>query len=58
MPNFMKKAGMDYGHGGSKKKKPSYGMGGSKKIMKYKRGGSLGSTPTSLPGGCGSKRKK
>ena len=59
MPNYMKKAGMDYGHGGSKKKKmSSYGMGGSKKMMKYRKGGSLGITPTSSPGGCGGKRKK
>lgn len=61
MPNYMKEAGMDYGKGGSKKKKmPSYGHGGGMKpkMKMYKKGGSLGITPTSLPGGCGGKRKK
>jgi len=50
MPNYMKKAGIDYGKGGSKPKK--------KKMPSYKKGGSISGTPTSLPGGCGSKRKK
>ena len=51
MPNYMKKAGMDYGHGGSKPKK--------KKLPSMKKGGERYSgTPTSLPGGCGGKRKK
>ena len=64
MPNYMKEAGMSYGQGGPKKKKKtaSYGGGGGTmgppKIKSYKRGGSLGTTPTSLPGGCGGKRKK
>lgn len=59
----MKKKGnmMSYGNGGSKKKMASYGHGGGMmkpKMKMYKRGGSLGITPTSLPGGCGGKRKK
>ena len=51
MPNYMKEAGMDYRKGGSKSKK--------KKMPSYKKGGERYSgTPTSLPGGCGGKRKK
>ena len=65
MPNYMKKAGMSYGMGGSKKKKTMYGMGGaasaagSKMKKMYKKGGERYSgTPTSLPGGCKGMRKK
>ena len=58
---MKKKANMSYGNGGSKKKMPSYGHGTEMmkpKMKMYKRGCSLGITPTSLPGGCGGKRKK
>ena len=59
MPNYMKKAGMSYGMGGSKKKKSMYMDGGSKMKKMYKKGGERYSgTPTSLPGGCKGMRKK
>jgi len=47
----MTKSTTTYSWGGSTPAKPS------KKKM-YKHGGSVGGTPTSLPGGCGGMKKK